>query len=197
MLSRLGIELRSQDGPARPITRPPINLPDLDDRAIEAETREAQSRVRVIRAGRDAWEAVAKAESFEGWLAIGAALSVGRRHALKVTQANAPMGRRYSREFNLWIKAHGFDRMPAATRSIAIELAENIEAIETWRATLPEKRRRRLVHPLSNVARWKAATAHNGKCPTDLHRAAVLAGTGLRLWLEHCRRTKPRPYGNP
>lgn len=72
----------------------------------------------------------------------------------------------------------------AATRSIAIELAENVEAIEQWRSTLPEKRRRRLVHPLSNVARWKAATAHNGECPTDLHRAAVLAWARFRSCLE-------------
>jgi hypothetical protein len=114
MLSRLGEELRSDHNRTpRPVTMPPIHLPDLDDRAIEAETRQAQARVRVIRAGRDAWEAIAKAQSFDGLLAIGAALSIGKRHALKVTGANRAWGRAYSREVNLWIKAHGFERMPA------------------------------------------------------------------------------------
>jgi hypothetical protein len=52
---------------------------------------------------------------------------------------------------------------------------ENAKAIEAWRATLPARQRRRLVHPLSNVRRWRAATTHNGKCPTDLRRDAVAA----------------------
>jgi len=34
----------------------------------------------------------------------------------------------------------------------------------------------RFLHPLSNVRRWRAATAHgNGKCPADLKRDAVAA----------------------
>jgi hypothetical protein len=58
---------------------------------------------------------------------------------------------------------------------LAIELHKNAKAIEAWRATLPERQRRRLIHPLSNVRRWRAATTHNGKCPTDLKRDAVAA----------------------
>ena len=176
MLSRLGEELRSDHNRTpRPVTMPPIHLPDLDDRAIEAETRQAQARVRVIRAGRDAWEAIAKAQSFDGWLAIDAALSIGKRHALKVTGANRAWGRAYSREVNLWIKAHGFERMPAPTRSVAVELHEHAEAITAWRNSLPERQRKRLVHPLSVTRRWRAATAHNGKCPQDWKREAAAA----------------------
>jgi hypothetical protein len=56
--------------------------------------------------------------------------------------------------------------MQKSVRSVAIELAENITAIEQWRSTLDERTRRRLVHPLSNVARWKASLAHgNGRSP--------------------------------
>jgi hypothetical protein len=73
------------------------------------------------------------------------------------------------------MKAQGFGEMLKSTRSVAIELHENATAIEEWRATLPERQRRRLVHPLSNVRRWRAATTHNGKCPTDLKRDAVAA----------------------
>jgi hypothetical protein len=71
---------------------------------------------------------------------------------------------------------HGFERMPASTRSVAVELHENAEAIEQWRSTLPQKQRRRLVHPLSNVRRWRASTSHgDGRCPADLKRDAVAA----------------------
>jgi hypothetical protein len=59
---------------------------------------------------------------------------------------------------------------------VAIELHENINAITAWRATLSDKERRQLIHPLSNVRRWKAMTAHgSGKCPEDLKRDATAA----------------------
>jgi hypothetical protein len=151
-------------------TLPAFNLPDLD---IEREAKEAAARVaerRIVRQGLDAWREINRAESFDGWKRIGAALAVEKCHALKVTQANAPWGRNYSREFGTWMKQHGFDAMAKSVRSVAIELHENAKAIEAWRATLPERQRRRLVHPLSNVRRWRAATTHNGKCPTDLKR---------------------------
>jgi len=43
-------------------------------------------------------------------------------------------------------------------RSVAIELHENIDAIEQWRTTLTDKQRRRLRGPLQNVRRWKRET---------------------------------------
>jgi hypothetical protein len=58
-------------------------------------------------------------------------------------------GSTYSREFSLWVRQHGFDKMPAATRSVAIELHEHAAQITQWRDGLPERQRKRLVHPLS------------------------------------------------
>jgi hypothetical protein len=145
--------------PPKPVTLPPVA--SLDDIDVEKEAREAQARVqerRVVRKGLDAWREINRAESFNGWKAIGAALAVGKAHALRVTGANAAWGRNYSREFSQWMKQHGFDAMAKSVRSVAIELHENAKAIEAWRATLPERQRRRLVHPLSNVRRWKAAS---------------------------------------
>ena len=89
-------------------TLPALDLADLD---VEREAHEAQARVaerRVIRTGLDAWREINRAESFEGWKAIGAALACGKRYALKVTGANAAWGRNYSREFSGWLKRHGF-----------------------------------------------------------------------------------------
>ena len=54
-----------------PVTMPAINLPPLDDETIAAEAREIQARIRLIRAGRDAWQAIGRAESFEAWIKIG------------------------------------------------------------------------------------------------------------------------------
>jgi hypothetical protein len=158
-----------------PVTLPKLSLldaqqPDIDDSAVRFMEH------RTIKRGLEAWQAINRAESFEGWRAIGAALSVGKAHALRVTGANAAWGRNYSRAFGEWMKANGFDRMPKSTRSVAIELHENAAAIEAWRASLPERQRKRLVHPLSNVRRWRAATAHgNGKFPQDLKRDAMAA----------------------
>jgi hypothetical protein len=100
--------------------------------------------MRTIRAGRDAWQAIGKAESFEAWRSIGAALAVGKAHALRVTGANRAAGQRYCREFGKWVREYGFDQMPKSTRSVAILLHENAIAIEEWRATLPQRQRRRL-----------------------------------------------------
>jgi hypothetical protein len=142
----------------------PDNLKEVARRFIE---------LRTIRAGADAWQTITKAESFEAWKSIGKALQVGRDHALRVTMANAPMGQRYSKAFSAWIKRHHFDTMPKSTRSVAIELNENIAAITAWRATLSEKAQRRLVHPLSNVARWKKTTAVDKSSRIDVVEQAT------------------------
>jgi hypothetical protein len=150
--------------------RHPVSLPKMIwlETAAEGDAKEAATRFaeyRCIRAGREAWHAIDKAESFEAWKSIGAALTVGKAHALRVTGAN----------FSEWMKQHGFDKMAKSVRSVSIELHENCAQIEAWRATLPERQRKRLVHPLSNVRRWKAATQSNGKCPADLKRNALTA----------------------
>ena len=191
-LNSLGGE--KQERVAPPVTLPRFDLADID---VEAEAREAAARVaerKVIRAGVDAWAAITKAESFEGWKAIGAALAVGKAHALRVTGANAPWGRTYSRVFGEWIKTHHFDRMVKSVRSVAIELHENISAIEAWRATLSEKQRRRLVHPLSNVRRWRKATAQNKtKCPEDAAKAAAAAWRRFVACVEALPRDQAAP----
>jgi hypothetical protein len=182
MLSRLGVELRSDGNrPPRPITRPPVNLPDLDDRAIEAETRQAQARVRVIRADRDAWEAINKAQSFDGWLKVGTALAVGKAHARRVSGARTAWGRNYSREFNLWVQQYGFERMPASTRSVAVELHEHAEQITQWRDGLPERQRRRLNSPLAVTRRWKAATGQY-----EIQRSRDLKWDARTAWRKFC-----------
>jgi hypothetical protein len=171
-VNRLGVEVE-----AKPVSLPAFAFREPD---IEAEAEEARARVaeqRTIRAGREAWATLNKAGSFEAWKTIGAALAIGKAQALRVTGANRAWGRNYSRVFCDWMREHHFDRMPKSTRSVAIELHENIDAIEQWRTTLTEKQRRRRIHPLSNVAAWRKATGSRSRTARadDRVRAAAAA----------------------
>jgi hypothetical protein len=145
----------------------------VDDTAHKAE---AIIRARIIRSGRDAFEEIRKAESFEAWERIGAALAIGKAEALRTSGANAPWGQHYCRAFSAWAKEMGFGSMRASDRSHAIQLHENIGSITAWRAGLSNKQRGRLTTAQANVKRWRATTAHsNGKCPKDLKRQAAVA----------------------
>jgi hypothetical protein len=160
---------------ARPISMPRYNLPAHDDSSERREIAAKLAEQRTIRAGRDAWRDIAKAHSFEAWKAVGAALAIGKAYAQRIADDGQTWrGRNYIYAFSRWMKAHGFGDMPKSVRSVAIELHENIAAITAWRATLPERQRRRLVHPLSNVRRWRAATTYGGKSSAD-YKAEGLA----------------------
>lgn len=167
------------------VTLPKVVLPEIEDDKNEVAARFAEQRT--IRAGIDAWQAISKAETFDGWKAIGKALQMGRDHALRSTGANRPMGRRYCEVFSEWITQHHFDKMPKSVRSVAIELNENLSAIESWRQTLSEKQRKQLVHPLSNVRRWRQATA--GK--TRVNDAAKAAAAAWRRFVAYVDKLPP------
>ena len=60
------------------------------------EIKEAAARFcekRIIRAGIDAWRPSPTLHHSTAWKAIGAALSIGKAHALRVTGANQAWGR--------------------------------------------------------------------------------------------------------
>jgi hypothetical protein len=155
----------------KPVTLPELVLPPIENDEAEIAARFATQRI--IKNGRDAWELIGNAETFTAWKCIGAALAIGKAHALRVTGANAAWGRNYSAAFAEWNRQHGFDRMAPSVRSVAIELHENIGSIERWRSTLPERQRKRLVHPLSVTRRWKAATTEAKKIDTQEVAAAA------------------------
>ncbi len=153
-----------------PVTLPKVVLPAIEDDKSEVAARFAEQRT--IRAGVEAWQAINKAGSFDSWKAIGKALQVGRDFALRVTGANAPIGRRYSMALSAWLNQHHFGNMPNGTRSWALALNENLSAIEAWRQTLTEGERQRLVNPQSVVKRWQATAQHKTK-PVDAAKAAA------------------------
>jgi hypothetical protein len=146
--------------------------PLVDDDAHKAEQI---ITIRIIRAGRDAWEEITKAESFDAWERIGAAIAIGKAHALRLSHANAPWGATYCRHFSAWAKEHGFGTMRASDRSYAIALHENLGAITAWRAGLSDREQGRLTTAQSNVKRWRKSNGNHSnysKCPSDLKRQA-------------------------
>jgi hypothetical protein len=68
---------------------------------------------------------------------------------------------------------HGFGDMRPSTRSVAIELHENIDAIEPWRNA--DKRRHRLVNPQSIVKRWRKETQPQAQKVEDAAKATSYA----------------------
>jgi hypothetical protein len=161
---------------ARQVTLVPLKLLPIDDAAERREIAERLAQDRIIRLGRDKWAEIAKCESFDAWLAIGHALSIGRDYALRSTGANAPMGRPYSWVFSAWCKKHGFTMRPAI-RSWCLALHENAAAITAWREKLPAGRGRRLpVNPQSLVKGWqRSLTNGNGHAAPDWKREAIAA----------------------
>ena len=168
-----------RDAPPPLITLPRVKWLETTQAAEAQDIKETAERFmehRTIKSGRNALEAIEKAETFAAWLAIGKALAVGKAFALRTTGANAAWGRNYSHAFGEWMKEHGFASLPKSTRSHAIELAEHEAAITAWRDSLPDRQRRRLVHPLSVTRRWRAATASpEARSPADLRRDATAA----------------------
>jgi hypothetical protein len=177
---------------AKPVTLPKFKLADID---VVAEAREAAAIVaerRVIRTGLDAWRLIHKAESFENWKLIGAALAIGKQHALRATGANDTSSRHYIKWFSRWLVENGFGVMKPQTRSWAIALHENAAAITTWRDSLPAGRgRRRPLNPQSCVKGWQRSLANgNGRCSQDWKREAVAA------WRRFCFCVQALPPGD-
>jgi hypothetical protein len=160
----------------RPISMPHFNLAPLDDSEERKELARKLAEARTVRAGAEAWAQMARAQSFTAWVAVGRALSIGKQHCLHATGARNTRDRRYCLAFSKWMKACGFTGITPSVRSHAIEVFEHLQDIETWRKNLSDRQRRRLIHPLAVLRRWRAATMPEGKSLTHLRcdaRAAL------------------------
>jgi hypothetical protein len=160
----------------RPVTLPELALADIDSKDLETEAKEVAERIattRIVRRGRDCWENLGRANSFDSWAKIGAALAIGRDYSLRISGANRPAGQTYCRAMNQWCAEYGFASMVNNLRSHALEMHSHIDEIRSWRDGLPPRQRQRLNDPLAVTRRWKAATQANGKSAQDLRRDAL------------------------
>jgi hypothetical protein len=192
VLNRFGDEFESRV--------PPVTLPELPCLKTPVDDEEARranaarfAELRTIRAGVECWQEIGRTGSFESWVKIGKALQVGRSHALRASASNRPTGQRYCRIFSAWLDEHGFNGIEKTVRSAALDLVEHLAEIESWRATLDDKRRRQLRHPLSNVAAWRKAKAKSA----DPLRAAALAWRRFVACVEALPAEQALPLGKP
>jgi hypothetical protein len=167
-INSLGYEIEQ-----KPVTLPAFRFKENTE-AVKRELADHRAQIRTIKQGQEAWQSLKSSNSFEAWKKIGAALAVGKAYTLRTTGSNSAWGSVYSREFGKWMKKNGFGSMHKSDRSVAIELFENLAAIETLRNTLSEKKRRRLNSAQACVKRWRLSTAGKQR-EHDLSKAAMTA----------------------
>jgi hypothetical protein len=110
----------------------------------------------IIRLGQEAM--ARKRRGWEDWLAIAAALQVGRAEVMRDLHTKEPRGRRFEKAMSGWLIAHAFKEIDKGTRCRLLEcLAHRIE-IEKWRSRLTDGERFAFNHPDTVLRKWKAAT---------------------------------------
>jgi hypothetical protein len=72
--------------------------------------------------------------------------------------------------------------MNKEARWAAVDLVENLSAVEQWLATLPELQRKSLIHPLSVMRRWRRSLTP--KAETDAVTKAEAAWTRFVALME-------------
>jgi hypothetical protein len=112
----------------------------------------------IVAEGREAWKRIGVATSFEAWLTVAKAVAIGRQHAMREAGANSPHGSKYRVAINNWLEANGFREMPYGIRKACCAMVDNLQAIEAWLASLPEKERAGRRHPEVVVRNWRRAT---------------------------------------
>jgi hypothetical protein len=132
---------------------------DLQRREESEYTRGQQDdRNTHIKRGQEAWLRHKEDATWNDWMAIGQALSIGREDAMAAAGTNAPVGSRYNVEFGNWLVRHKFDDIDKGDRSRLFDIMANLPAIEEWRHGLPQNQRLKFNHPSTVLRRWKAAT---------------------------------------
>jgi hypothetical protein len=112
----------------------------------------------IVAEGREAWKRIGVATSFEAWLTVAKAVAIGRQHAMREAGANSQHGSKYRVAINNWLEANGFREMPYGIRKACCAMVDNLQAIEAWLASLPEKERASRRHPEVVVRNWRRAT---------------------------------------
>jgi hypothetical protein len=85
--------------------------------------------------------------------------------------------------FYAWADRYGFAGMNKEARWSVVDLIENLTAVGQWLATLPERQRKSLIHPLSVMRRWRRSLTPP-KVETDAVTKAEAAWTRFVALME-------------
>jgi hypothetical protein len=103
--------------------------------------------VEVIDLGRRGWADVKKDHHWGAWKAVGEALLIGRKVALREAHTNQPRGHAYKAAFSRWLADNGFSDVDKGDRARLFLCMDKISDIEQWRSTIGSARRAKLNHP--------------------------------------------------
>jgi hypothetical protein len=119
-----------------------------------------------VRLAQEAWHRLRQDQTWDDWKRVGAAHVLGRSGAMHEAGVNRPLGRRYNAAFAAWLRNYGFENLDKADRSRLFVVMDQLDEIETWRATLTPTERLRLNHPTAVLRKWKSAhaAARNQNC---------------------------------
>jgi hypothetical protein len=94
-------------------------------------------------------------QTWPNWVCVSRALLELQSLAMAAANKNVPQGPVYRKAVKRYLACYGFDRIHKSTRSLLVEIARNLPAIETWRSTLRPEELLDLNHPRVVLARWK------------------------------------------
>jgi DNA repair exonuclease SbcCD ATPase subunit len=124
---------------------------------MEVQAMSEDDRENVIQQGIDAWHQLKK--SWEHWRMVGKALLVGREWAMHHAGTNRPEGKGYNQAFGGWLERYKLNDIDQGDRHRLLEVMDNLDKIEGWRAGLTEGERRKLNNPSTVLRKWRKATA--------------------------------------
>lgn len=136
----------------------------------------------VIERGRKALKRLERA-TWSDWVAVAKALAAGRAIIMHEVSTNAPQNSRYRKCMGEWLRHWGFDRIDKADRSRLLKVADNLDAINSWRSGLPPEQQLRLNFPATVLRAWKRANA-----PTDKEEQATRDTIGPNSYGEMARK---------
>ena len=117
------------------------------------------SRAEILRQGAEAIMRLASGHSWNDWVKVMWALDIARTAAMLEAGINKPTGRKYSEAFARWLRCHNdfelIGKLDKSDRSRLFECLQSLDAINTWRASLPPHRLLKLNYPPTVLSRWK------------------------------------------
>ena len=138
-------------------THSPENQVDSPRPVVCSQQTTPMTPSALIEAGKAAQRLLdrAAAQTWDAWRDICLALLAIQILAMGAAKAEQPRGAPYHRAVNHRLRLHGFDRYDKTARSIMVEVARNIEAVDAWRASLAPERLAELNYPRVVLNHWK------------------------------------------
>jgi hypothetical protein len=114
-----------------------------------------RSELEAIGRGEEAMDELTGRRTWDKWVEIGMALEVGRKIAIR--ESNADKGKGYSTAFNRWLKRHPkFEHIDPAARKRLADCMKELQDIDAWHSRLKTKEQIRLNHPDTVLRHYRA-----------------------------------------